>query len=207
MKIIVVGGNGGTGAEVVRIAAGRGHEVVCFSRSGADELPAGAASVHGDALDPDAIAKAVAGADAVVVTVGAAKGSPRHRTEVTRSVIGAMHATGVRRSIVQSSLGAGDSGALMAAPARLMAKTLLAKPLADHDAQEAAVFASGLDWTVVRPGGLTDKPATGAVVAQETSEGRPMKSMIPRADVATHIVDILDDPTTHGKALGLGTAP
>lgn len=207
MKIIVVGGNGGTGAEVVRIAAERGHEVVCFSRSGADELPAGAASVHGDALDPDAIAKAVAGADAVVVTVGAAKGSPRHRTEVTRSVIGAMHATGVRRLIVQSSLGAGDSGALMAAPARLMAKTLLAKPLADHDAQEAAVFASGLDWTVVRPGGLTDKPATGAVVAQETSEGRPMKGMIPRADVATHIVDILDDPTTHGKALGLGTAP
>lgn len=53
-------------------------------------------------------------------------------------------------------------------------------------------------------GGLNDKPATRAVVAQETAEGRAMKAMIPRADVAEYIVSILDDATTHGKALGLG---
>ncbi|WP_040283768.1 NAD(P)-dependent oxidoreductase [Tessaracoccus massiliensis] len=205
MRITVIGGNSGTGAERVRLAAERGHDVTCFSRSGAKDLPVGALDVRGDALDHAAVKQAIDGADAVVVTVGGAKGSSRHRAKVTRSVIRAMRDAGVRRLIVQSSLGAGDSGALMALPGRLIAKTVLAAPLADHNDQEAAVFASGLDWTVVRPGGLNDKPATGAVVAQETAEGRAMKAMISRADVAEYIVSILDDATTHGKALGLGT--
>ena len=116
-----------------------------------------------------------------------------------------MRDAGARRLVVQSSLGVGDSMELMAAPARFLARTVLAKALADHAEQEAAVAASGLDWTVVRPGGLTDGPATGAYVAQETSESRPMKSRISRADVATHIVRILDDPATFGSALSMGT--
>lgn len=205
MKIIVIGGNSGTGAEVVRLGAERGLDVVAFSRSGSTDLPAGATEVRGDALNRDDLASAFDGADAVVVTVGGAKGRPRHRTAVTRSVIEAMHQAGVKRLVVQSSLGAGDSGALMPAPLRVLAKVTLAKPLADHDEQESLVFASGLDWTVVRPGGLTDKDATGRVIAQETHEGREMKGMIPRADVATAILDLLDDSETHCKALGLGT--
>ena len=117
-----------------------------------------------------------------------------------------MQDAGVRRLIVHSSLGVGDSMKLMPAPARVFARTLLGKGLADHAEQEAAVAESGLDWTVVRPGGLSDGPATGAYVAQETSEGRPMKFQITRADVATHIVRILDDPRTFGRALALGAA-
>ena len=59
---------------------------------------------------------------------------------------------------------------------------------------------------MVRPGGLTDGPATGASVVQETAEGRPMKSRIGRADVATHIVRVLDDPATYGRALAMGSS-
>ena len=99
----------------------------------------------------------------------------------------------------------GDSMQLMPAPARLFARTVLAKALADHAEQEAAVAASGLDWTVVRPGGLSDGPATGSYIAQETSEGRPMKGVITRADVATHIVRILDDSASFERALAMGT--
>ena len=201
----MVGGSRGTGAQVVRLAMAAGHEVTSVSRSGTSPHPGVVRDVTGNALDSDVMRTAVAGADAVVVTVGGAKGSDRHRAEVTKSIIQAMRLAGVRRLIVQSSLGVGDSLELMPAPARVFARTVLASALADHAEQEAAVAASGLDWTVVRPGGLSDGPATGAYVAQETTEGRPMKGRISRADVAAHIVRILDDPSTFGRALAMGS--
>lgn len=206
MKITVVGGSSGTGAQVVKLAAQQGHDVSCVSRSGATELPDGVRDIKADALETDAIRSAVAGADAVVVTVGGAKGQSRHRAQVTRSVVAAMQDAGVRRLIVQSSLGVGDSMQLMPGPARLFARVVMATALADHAEQEAVVAESGLDWTVVRPGGLSSGPATGDYLAQESADGRPMKGMIARADVAAHIVSILDDPATFGRALALGTA-
>lgn len=206
MKITVVGGNTGTGAHVVRIAAQEGHQVTCLSRSGATSPPAGVRDIKGDALQAEVVRAAVAGADAVVVTVGGSRGSDRHRARVTRCVIAAMQDAGVRRLIVQSSLGVGDSMELMPAASRLFARTVLGKALADHHEQEAAVAESGLDWTVVRPGGLSDGPPTSEYVVQETAEGRPMKALVKRADVATHIVRILDDPATFGRALAMGTA-
>lgn len=205
MKITVVGGNSGTGAQVVRIAAEAGHEVTSLSRRGG-AVTDGVRSLVGDALDADVTRRAVAGADAVVVTVGGSSGTDRHRTAVTRSVIAAMGDAGVRRLVVHSSLGVGDSMDLIAGPARLFVKAVLGRALADHAEQEAAVAASGLDWTVVRPGGLTDGPATGVYVAQEGAERRPMKSRIARADVAAYIVGVLDDPASHGRAVALGTA-
>ena len=206
MKITVVGGSSGTGAQVVKLAAQKGHDVSCVSRRGATELPDGVRDIKADALETDAIRSAVAGADAVVVTVGGAKGQSRHRAQVTRSVVAAMQDAGVRRLIVQSSLGVGDSMQLMPGPARLFARVVMATALADHAEQEAVVAESGLDWTVVRPGGLSSGPATGDYLAQESADGRPMKGMIARADVAAHIVSILDDPATFGRALALGTA-
>lgn len=205
MKITVVGGNRGTGAQVVQHAVAAGHEVTCLSRSGSALPPEGVRDIRGDAREPEVARTAVEGADAVVVTIGGATGSERNRADVTRSIITAMRDTGVRRLIVQSSLGVGDSMALMPGPARVFARTVLARALADHAEQEAAVAGSGLDWTVVRPGGLTDGPGTGDCVVQETAEGRPMKGRISRADVGAHIVRILDDPATFGRAWAMGT--
>ncbi|HWS31956.1 MAG TPA: NAD(P)H-binding protein [Actinoplanes sp.] len=124
MKITVIGGNSGTGAQVVRLAAQVGHQVTCLSRSGFSAAPEGVHDVRGDALDDEVVRAAVAGADAVVVTVGGTSGSGRHRTQVTSAVIAAMQSAGVRRLIVQSSLGVGDSMELMPAPARLLARTV-----------------------------------------------------------------------------------
>ena len=200
-----MGGSRGTGAQVVRMAAEAGHQVTSLSRTGGTALPEGVRNIEGDALDAAVARSVVADADAVVVTVGGAAGSKRHRAEVTRSMIAAMRDAGVRRLLVHSSLGVGDSMNLMPGPARVFARTVLGPALADHAEQEAAVAASGLDWTVVRPGGLSDGPATGAVVAQETAEGRAMKGRIARADVAAYIVSILDEPGTFGRALALGT--
>ncbi|WP_146361267.1 NAD(P)-dependent oxidoreductase [Arthrobacter yangruifuii] len=203
MKITIIGGSRGTGAQLAALAHAAGHEVTVLSRSG--QAPAGVQAVAGDATDPAAAARAVSGADAVVVTVGGAKGAPRQRTAVTRSVISAMQEKGVRRLVVQSSLGAGDSGSQMPAPLRLVMKAVLAKALADHNGQEAAVKDSGLDWTILRPTGLTDKEPSGTWKALETTDGGQLGGSIPRRDLAACMLHTLTDDSSVGKAFGVSS--
>ncbi len=206
MKLTVIGGTSGTGARLVQLAVAAGHDVTIVSRRSPETPSPGVSHRPGDAGDRRVADAAVAGADAVVVTVGGASGREDNRTRVTRTVVDAMRAAGVRRLVVQSSLGAGDSMALMPVPARVFARTALGKALADHEGQERAVRSSGLDWTVVRPGGLVDGGVSGVVVAQETAERRPMKSRISRAELGAYILAILEDPATYGKEMALGTA-
>lgn len=203
MKLTIIGGSKGTGAKLASLAQAAGNEVTVLSRSG--QAPDGVKVLTGDALDPAAAARAVAGADAVVVTVGGSKGNPKHRAAVTRTVIDAMKKQGVRRLMVQSSLGAGDSGSLMPAPLRMAMKVALAKPLADHNEQEAAVQASGLDWTIVRPTGLTDKEPAGSWQALQSSEPGTLRGSIPRADLAACMLGLLEDPASVGKAVGVSS--
>lgn len=87
---------------------------------------------------------------------------------------------------------------------RVLATTVLGAALANQTAQEELVRASGSRWTIVRPGGLTDKPATGRVVALE--EPGKLGRTIARADVATFILDWVNDDGTVGHAYALGTA-
>lgn len=201
MRITVIGGSKGTGARFAALAHAAGHEVTALSRSGA--APDGVRAVAGDATDPAVVRNAIAGADAVAVTVGGAKGMRRHRAAVTGSVIDAMEAAGVRRLLVQSSLGAGDSGALMPMPLRVLMKAVLAVPLADHDEQEAAVMRSGLDWTLVRPTGLTDKPATGRTRALQVWQRGTLGGSISRDDLAAYLLRALEDDSLVGAAVGV----
>lgn len=201
MRITVVGGSKGTGAQLAELALSAGHEVAVVSRSG--RVPAGASKAIGSATDPGLVAAAVAGADAVVVIVGGATGVHHQRAAVTRTVIAAMQEAGVRRLLVQSSLGAGDSAAQLPTPLNLITPLVLAKPLADHNEQEAAAMDSGLDWTIVRPAGLSDKPATGSWQALEVGEEGRLRGTVPRADLAACMLDALEDATTIGSALGV----
>lgn len=203
MNITIIGGSKGTGAQLATVAIDADHDVTVVSRSGT--APAGAGVVAGDASDAGVLREAITGADAVVVTVGGAKGVEHQRAKVTKAVIAAMEDSSVRRLVVQSSLGAGDSGSQMPARLRVLMKAVLAKPLADHDEREAAVFASGLDWTVVRPTGLKDKPATGSWRALEVSDEGTLSGSIPRADLAACILGVLGDDATIGKALGVSS--
>ncbi len=202
MKITVIGGSQGTGRNVAEQARDAGNDVTVVSRSG--KVPDGVRSVVGDATDPKVAEEAIAGADAVVITVGGSKGSPRHRTDVTKAAIEAMRRAGVRRLVVQSSLGAGDSGQQLPQPFRLFAKVALAKPIADHNAQEDAVRASGLDWTIVRPPGLTDQPATGEWLALEVGDGGTLNGRISRADLAAFILASLDSDAA-GREVGVSS--
>lgn len=203
MKLTIIGGSQGTGALLAGLALDAGHGVTVVSRSGA--APAGARKVVGSATDPVVAREAVAGADAVVIAVGGAKGVRRQRAEVTRSIVAAMAESGSRRLVVQSSLGAGDSGAQLPLPLRLLMKVVLATPLADHDEQESVVRSSALDWTIVRPTGLTTKPATGRWRAHEVGDGGKLGATIPRADVAAYLLEVLSDDSRTGRAFGISS--
>ncbi|MCQ1945502.1 MULTISPECIES: NAD(P)-dependent oxidoreductase [unclassified Arthrobacter] len=203
MKITVIGGSQGTGAQLASLAQAAGHEVTVLSRSG--RAPAGVLALTGDATDPEAVSAAVSGADAVVVTVGGAKGVHHQRGAVTRTVIDAMRAEGVRRLVVQSSLGAGDSASQLPGPLGLITRIVLAKALADHNAQESAVQSSGLDWTILRPTGLTDKEPSGTWRMLETTDNGKLKGSIPRADLAACMLSLLTDESAVGRALGVSS--
>lgn len=194
MKILVIGATGGTGQAIVREALAKGHAVTALVRSEAKARPLlpGTALVEGDARDQAALTRAVEGCDAAISALGTRKirlvGKVTLMSEGTRALVTAMNERGVRRLVCITGLGAGDSaGHGGFVYDRLIKPVLLRTIYQDKDRQEAIIRASGLDWTIVRPTVLTDKPATGTVRAIVNLEGLHGGS-IPRADVAAFVV-------------------
>ncbi len=161
--------------------------------------------VEGDVFDARAIAPVIAGHDAVVVTLGGGrKGGVRARG--TAAIIEAMRATEVRRLVVLSLIGVGDSREqLNFFWKRLMFGLLLRGAYADHVEQERLTRASGLDWTIVRPGSFTDGPRTGSY---RRGFGPQEKTTlkVSRADVAEFVVEQLTDDTWLRQAPSLAYA-
>jgi uncharacterized protein YbjT (DUF2867 family) len=210
MKILVVGGSQGTGALVVENALARGHEVTVFSRN-----PSKLVLQHpklkrlaGDFHQKASVDEAVVGHDAVVITASATslkafKQNPNYFSQGTGLVIEAMKTHGVKRLSVLSALGVGDSRVLSNFLVRtLMIGFLLRLPFEDHERQEKQVMASGLDWTIVRPGRLTNGPATKKYVKTAALEKVPMS--ISRADVADFLVEVVEVDTWIRKAVQIG---
>jgi len=208
-KVLVIGASRGIGLETVRAALRAGHSVRALARSAAS-IPvqdAGLDKVSGDALDSNTIRNALQGVDVVIQTLGV-DFSPRaifERTTLfsqsTRILVDAMKAAGMKRLITVTGLGAGDSrghgGLIYDAVAFPL---LLKRVYDDKDVQEWIVKSSGLDWTIVRPGLLTDRPATGRYRVLSASKDWRF-GVISRADVADFLVRQVDD-----RAL-IGTTP
>jgi len=188
MKVIVIGATGSIGRLTVENLLADGHAVTAFARKperlGIDhpDLTPWA----GDALDTAALAHAIRGQEAVVVTLGAgASRRNKIRSQGTLNVIRAMQETGVRRLVVQSTLGAHESWSnLNFFWKHVMFGLLLAPAHRDHELQESLVRASGLDWTIVRPSAFTDGPATAQFAAGFGPEKRGLSLKIARADIA-----------------------
>ena len=196
--VLVIGGTRATGLEVVRLLRARGDDVIVLARpdSAADEAEKlGARIVRGNALRPAELKEALAVTQcrAVVSTLGTRNPSePPPDFEGNRNAVDAAKAAGVNRFVLVTVIGAGDSYA--AAPAlvkRVMKGALVAKTQA-----EDYLKASGLDYTIIRPGGLLTRKAQGK--AYLTEDIRSM-SWIGRADLAPLIVQALDDPHAIGK--------
>ncbi len=198
MRITVIGASAGTGREVVEQAVARGHKVVAVSRRGCDVD--GAVNVPGDALDPRVLSIALHGCEAVVICVGGAPDDDRFRTRVTRAVIDTIDGRDVRL-VVESSLGVGESARLMSPPARFFGRSALKRALADHADQEAVARVSGLRYTIVRPGNLTDHRATGRV----STGGPGFVPRISRADVAAFILDAIEEDGADEQEFNVGS--
>jgi uncharacterized protein YbjT (DUF2867 family) len=110
-----------------------------------------------------------------------------------------MQAHQVKRLVVVTAMGIGESWNTLSAVNKLFFATVLSSARADHENQEEAVKASGLDWTIIRPSGLTDGPKTGMYDFGETIQAK--SSTISRANVADLIMKSLADDETIKKAL------
>lgn len=205
MRVIVFGATGATGRHTLAHLRAAGHTVTAFTRRPhPPELPADTPHVVGDALDPAAVHRAIAGQDAVVVALGIKenplavrlRGATRTATAIrsrgTAHIIDAMQAHGVRRLVVLSTFGAGPTRRRLSAWWRLLFWLLLRPQVVDTDAQEALVHDSGLDWTIARPVSLTDGD-TDDLLASPDGEARSMK--VPRRAVARFLADAVASTT------------
>jgi uncharacterized protein YbjT (DUF2867 family) len=194
VKVLVLGATGGTGRAIVQQLRGLGHVPVALVRSTARAEALDAQLVTGDARDEAALDAALADCDAVISALGTPVSPFREVTllsTVTRSLVAAMQRRRVRRLVVITGIGAGDSrghgGFLFD---RILMPLLLGKVYADKDRQEAIVAESGLDWVLVRPAVLNDQPARGNVRALLDLDGY-RGGTIARADVAAFVVSQL----------------
>ena len=195
MKVLVIGGTRGTGREVVAAAHAAGHELTLLARN-AERISlsvTGVRVVVGDAGDADDIERAVAGQDAVVWTAGVGPTwRPVHLfSRSTQFLLAAMAKHRVRRLVCVTGIGAGDSrghGGFFYD--RIVQPLFLKTVYEDKDRQEAMLRGSDLDWTIVRPGTLTNGPATGLARALTDLSG-VTAGKVSRADVAAFIVEHL----------------
>ena len=203
MRVVIAGGHGKIALLLERLLAARGDQAVGLIRNPAqvaEVRKAGAEAVICDleAASADDVAVLLSGADAVVFAAGAGPGSGTPRKDsVDRAasvlMADAAERAGVRRFVQVSSMGAGRaprSGSDEVWAAYITAKT----------AAEADLRARDLDWTILRPGGLTNAPATGKIRLAPPPVPR---GTVPRADVAAVIAALLDHPGTRHQTLEL----
>ena len=204
MKLVIFGSTGSIGHQLVVQALEQGHTVTAFARNPAKlEIEhANLTVVQGDALDSASVEKAVDGQDAVLCSLGTAKGTIR--SEGTRNIVRAMEKAGVSRFICLSTLGVGDSRAnLNFFRQHIMFGLLLRRAYADHTSQEDYVKESRLDWTIVRPAALTDGNRTGVYRHGFPGTDKTIKGKIARADVADFMLKQLTDRTYLHETPGL----
>ena len=202
MKIAIFGATGGTGVELVKQALERGHSVTVFVRNPAQlaDKGNGLAVMTGDIHDLAGVERSIQGQDAVICALGARDlKKTMIRTEGTVNIISAMKKNHVRRLIIVSAMGVGESWNSLSMVNKLFFAVLMKGTRKDHEAQEAAVKESELDWTIIRPSGLVNTPRTGVY---SVGENIPAKtSQIPRADVADLILNDLEKRALIHKAV------
>jgi uncharacterized protein YbjT (DUF2867 family) len=194
MEVLVIGGHGQIAMRLLRLLARDGHDgrgVIRKAEQAGDLEAAGAEPVLCDLERGDDLRPHLDSADAIVFAAGAGPGSgpERKRTVDYGTAVAAMEAaseTGVARYVIVSSIGTHDvDGA-----GEAMRPYLQAKRDADNALRE-----SGLDWTIVKPGRLTDAPGTGRVRVSRTFGAR---DAVPRDDVALVLLECLQAPNTIG---------
>lgn len=207
MRVVIAGGHGKIALLLARVLAARGDEVLSLIRKPEQFGDIEAAGATPVLLDLETASRAdlvgvMAGADAAVFAAGAGGGSTierKYTVDKGGSVLlaEACEEAGTRRFVQISSIGAGQPVAPGGDP--VWAAYIDAKTQAEDDLK-----ARGLEWTIVRPGGLTDDAGTGMVTLAPPPVPR---DSVPRADVAATIAELLSAPDTAGLTLELRSGP
>jgi nucleoside-diphosphate-sugar epimerase len=202
MRIVIAGGHGQIALRLSRLLAARGEEVAGIIRNpdqGDDLREAGAEPLVLDleSATVDEVAELLQGADAAVFAAGAGPGSGADRKATVDKGAAVLLAdacvrAGVRRYLVVSSMAADPNHA----GDEIFDVYLRAKGEADA---HVCSFGDALDWTILRPGMLTDDAGTGKVLLRATTGRGP----VPRDDVAAVLAELLDSPGTVGLTLEL----
>jgi uncharacterized protein YbjT (DUF2867 family) len=206
VRVVIAGAHGKVGSRLGRMLGDRGDEVIGIVRNpdhGPDLRAHGVAPIVLDLEQAtvEAVSDVLSGADATVFAAGAGPGSGAARKETVDRAAAVLLAeacehSGVRRILQVSSMGVeqvrddtSPSGMDAVFVAYLKAKLAAEEDLRTRD----------LDWTILRPGGLTDAPGTGRVrLAPHVERGQ-----VPRDDVAAVLVALLDTPASAGLVLEL----
>lgn len=212
MRILLLGATRGTGRAVAEAAVAAGHTVTAVVRPSSRQAPpAGVEVVSGDATDAALLARIVPGHDAFVVALGEyphplvfLPGPQRRRCEAvcsrgTEALLAALP-EGARVAVV-SAYGVGPTRESAPWYFRFYFWAFLPALFADKEVQEAALRASTADYLIVQPVGLTDRPASGAMLA--SAEGRIKGATVSRADVAAFILAELEAPGHHRASVAV----
>jgi uncharacterized protein YbjT (DUF2867 family) len=211
MKILVIGASHGTGALCVKAALAKGHSVTAFSRtpSKLDIAHPALTKVAGDFHNAASVRSVVAGHDAVIICaspskLGTIKEIPDYFSRGTKYCIDAMKEFGVKRLVVLSAHGVGESFSEASWVQRtLLIGGLLKGFFRDHEVQERLTQESGLDFVIARPMRLTNGKAKGKYV-QRTTASIKVPATISRADLADFLVEACESTTLVGKRVQLG---
>jgi len=221
MKLTIIAATGGVGRELLEQAVAAGHDVTAVVRNpGKLSREVRAVTTDMSAPDPEAMESAVAGTDAVLSGLGPHSNSDAGvASRGIRAIVAAMRATSVRRIVVVSAAPVST----VASPSRpnppkhdpgdgffmrylfsKIAGARFGKVYADLALMEDVLAGSGLDWTVVRPPQLTDKPLTGRY---RTAYGQNIRGgfSVPRADVAQFMLRVLGQPETIHQVIGIAS--
>ena len=198
MKIVVFGAAGKTGRLVVERALGHGHEVTAFVHNTPLEVESEALTVvHGDVRDVAAVKSAVLGQRAVAFALsqGSGAGADVHEAGIA-NVIHAMAENMVTRLAAVSAAGAfARKDKNLSVAYRTLVNTVLRSVYDDLEAMEMRIMASDLDWTIVRPVGLTDNTPSGQYRVSLDGSLLAKSARISRADVASLVVKALETDT------------
>ena len=208
-RLFVLGANGPTGHRVIRLALQRGYQIHALTRHPEnfpiqdDHLQV----VAGDATDADTIDAAVAATDAVICTIGASftLKPVTVYSITTKHLVTAMLKRKRKRIVLVTSEGvdeSADRGGLAQRASYTLMRRVFGRTVYDDMTQmEALIWGTDLDWTIVRPPGLTNEAGHGYVTAENFVDG----AFCARDDLAVMLLDQLDDTRYVKKVAAVAT--
>lgn len=208
MRVLIIGATGGTGRELVTQGLERGHHVTALARNRAKVKLTGdnLTVVTGDVMDPASLASAVRNQDAVICALGHKRwlGPSMILSQGTRNLADAMKSAGVRRLVVETALGVGESAGRLG-----LYYTLFTIPFIlpfywyDKGRQERVVRESDLEWVIVRPGQLTNGRKRGQYQHGPRVGNYLWSVSISRADTADFMLNQLGETPYLRTAVGV----